>query len=384
MELQTPSNNGGSAEACNPNNGELHSLPPHDSQGLYEDYDSTCSTPYVSAPSSPGRPPISGFFYSAPASPMHFAITASSLSSVRSSSYENSTSSVPLGYEFEFSARFGSNGSGTWGSMSSADELFLNGQIRPMKLSTHLERPQVLAPLLDLEGEEDEEEAEVVESHVRGRDLRLRDKSVRRRTRSMSPLRNTPSEWAENEDGSLEDSSLGKQADKSSSLEIEENEREKMDGLASEATPSSSRSSSAGRSSKRWVFLKDFLYRSKSEGRSNNKFWSTISFSPTKDKKPNNQNQNQNLPSKDKPSGETQKSKAKKATGRPANGVGKRRVPPSPHELHYKAHRAQAEELRKKTFLPYRQGLLGCLGFSSKGYGAMNGFARALNPVSSR
>jgi hypothetical protein len=59
-------------------------------------------------------------------------------------------------------------------------------------------------------------------------------------------------------------------------------------------------------------------------------------------------------------------------------------VPRSPHELHYTANRAQAEEMKKKTFLPYRQGLLGCLGFSSKGYGAMNGFARALNPVSSR
>ncbi|RDY09380.1 hypothetical protein CR513_06243, partial [Mucuna pruriens] len=91
---------------------------------------------------------------------------------------------------------------------------------------------------------------------------------------------------------------------------------------------------------------------SKSEGRSNNKFWSTISFSPTKDKKPQ---------------------KPKKLAGKPTNGVAQRRVPvpPSPHELHYKANRAQAEELRKKTFLPYRQGLLGCLGFSSKGYGAL-------------
>lgn len=34
----------------------------------------------------------------------------------------------------------------------------------------------------------------------------------------------------------------------------------------------------------------------------------------------------------------------------------------SPHELHYKVQKAHAEELRKKTFLPYRQGLLGCLG----------------------
>ncbi|XP_027366864.1 uncharacterized protein LOC113873088 [Abrus precatorius] len=385
MDLQTATNNGVnvSTEPSNSNNGET----------LFEDLDSTCSTPYVSAPSSPGRGPLPGFFYSAPASPMHFAITASA-------SYETSHSSAPIGYEFEFSARFGSSGSGGSGSMSSADELFLNGQIRPMKLSSHLERPQVLAPLLDLEEEEEDEEAEVV-NVVRGRDLRLRDKSVRRRTRSMSPLRsNTPLEWAENEDHVHEDRnvSLGNQMNNnngSGSSEVE-NRREKVDGLGLglETVPSvsgsasSSRSSSAGRSSKRWVFLKDFL-RSKSEGRSNNKFWSTISFSPTKDKKATATANNQNL-HKNGPSSETQKPKgssqawARKMTSKPTNGVGKRRVPPSPHELHYKANRAQAEELRKKTFLPYRQGLLGCLGFSSKGYGAMNGFARALNPVSSR
>ncbi|XP_047155592.1 uncharacterized protein LOC124826727 [Vigna umbellata] len=371
---------------------------------LYEDFDSTCSTPYVSAPSSPGRGPHPGFFYSAPASPMHFAITAAS-------SYDKSPSSAPMGYEFEFSARFGSVGSAGSGSMSSADELFLNGQIRPMKLSSHLERPQVLAPLLDLEGEEEEEEAEAVSvSVVRGRDLRLRDKSVRRRTRSMSPLRsNTPLEWAENEDDHIvggdhdNNVSSGKQMEVSS-LEAEKRRENTEDGLSLglETTPSvsgsasSSRSSSAGRSSKRWVFLKDFL-RSKSEGRSNNKFWSSISFSPTaKDKKPTTSTaQTLNVPTNTKsgPSSSeaTHKSKgsstqawARRMSGKPTNGVGKRRVPPSPHELHYKANRAQAEELRKKTFLPYRQGLLGCLGFSSKGYGAMNGFARALNPVSSR
>nr|DAD28085.1 TPA_asm: hypothetical protein HUJ06_029553 [Nelumbo nucifera] len=42
----------------------------------------------------------------------------------------------------------------------------------------------------------------------------------------------------------------------------------------------------------------------------------------------------------------------------------------------------QAEEMQNKTFLPYRQGLLGCIGFSSKSYGAMNEFARSLNLVS--
>ncbi|KAK8488276.1 hypothetical protein V6N11_066215 [Hibiscus sabdariffa] len=319
-----------------------------------EEYDSTCSTPYVSAPSSPGRAPApghGGFFYSAPASPMHFAITslASMVSSTRPSSPDNS---VPLAFEFDFSGRFGSSGSGPTGSMTSADELFLNGQIRPVKLSTHLERPQVLAPLMDLEHEDDEENGDHVDNNkVRGRDLRLRDKSLRRRTRSMSPFRNA---------------TLGLDVQ---NVSLDKDSEDMCNETSASMSASSSRSSSGGRSSKRWVFLKDFL-RSKSEGRSNNKFWSTISFSPTKEKKLSNASENQ-----------------RSIKSKPVNGIGKGkgkcRAPPSPHELHYTANRAQAKEMRKKTFLPYKQGLFGCLSFSSKGYGAMNGLARALNPVSS-
>ncbi|XP_076957533.1 uncharacterized protein LOC143633045 [Bidens hawaiensis] len=36
----------------------------------------------------------------------------------------------------------------------------------------------------------------------------------------------------------------------------------------------------------------------------------------------------------------------------------------SAHEMHYTANRAVAEERRRKTSLPYKSGLLGCLGFS--------------------
>ena len=210
MELHTPppknNNNGEKSNAepkhelQNPNNGENHDT--HESQPFFEDFDSACSTPYVSAPSSPGRGPVSGFFYSCPASPMHFVLSSNSVSLAQTSSSSSAMddSSVPLGFEFEFSARFGSTGSAPTGSMSSADELFLNGQIRPMKLSTHLERPQVLAPLLDLENENEEDEVEVSLEPIRGRDLRLRDKSLRRRTRSMSPLRNSPFDWDETED----------------------------------------------------------------------------------------------------------------------------------------------------------------------------------------
>ncbi|XP_058000556.1 uncharacterized protein LOC110639274 isoform X2 [Hevea brasiliensis] len=399
----------------NPNNGfPFSAQQPH----LFsDDFDSTCSTPYVSAPSSPGRGPASGpinggFFYSCPASPMHFAITstAASYSASAVSSPDNGNGgSVPVGYEFEFSARLGSSGYGQTGSMSSADELFLNGQIRPMKLSTHLERPQVLAPLLDLENKEEGEGEEydmgiknggrIVSGggSTRGRDLRLRDKSLRRRTRSMSPLRSISLEFVNDDDedgkkneiyGSTDESCGASCLEANGSIKIEEEAAATLSVSAS-----SSRSSSAGRNSKRWVFLKDFLYRSKSEGRSNNKFWSNISFSPAKEKKSMNTAAAAGVQvpatTKEKLGNASNENQKVKGSGiasgkKPMNGVGKRRVPTSPHELHYKASKAQAEEMRKKTFLPYRQGLLGCLGFSSKGYGAMNGFTRALNPVSSR
>lgn len=38
--------------------------------------------------------------------------------------------------------------------------------------------------------------------------------------------------------------------------------------------------------------------------------------------------------------------------------------PVSAHELHYTTNRAVSEEMRRKTFLPYNHGLLGCLGFN--------------------
>lgn len=407
------------------------------------DNDSTCSTPYVSAPSSPGRgTPISGFYYSAPASPMHFILSTSAAMSMNSSiptHAEVSPASSTCSFEFDFSARLATNGTASAGSMSSADELFLNGQIRPMKLSTHLQRPQMLAPLLDLEDPDDAFGDEVSVISERGRDSKLRDRSLRRRTRSMSPLRSMSFEWHEDFDAKTTSKNEEKKKhstakDKQLCNDVDDDDddngnnngnEEEEEVVSSETTPcesgASSRSSSVGRSSRRWVFLKEFLYRSKSEGRNNgHKFWGSLSFSPVKDKikmekftNPKISSNTSTLSSKEKstpasdetPTSESTSSSAsdgkkpkqscagagagakdvkKKSNGKAVNGVGKRRVPPSPHELHYTANRAQAEEMRKKTFLPYKQGLLGCLGFSSKSYGAMNGFARALNPVSSR
>ncbi|PRQ50129.1 hypothetical protein RchiOBHm_Chr2g0129671 [Rosa chinensis] len=116
----------------------------------------------------------------------------------------------------------------------------------------------------------------------------MRDKSLRRRTRSKSPMRNMP--FGNNDCCFAKDLKEGDLGKKKKIPENGEEEEEEEEVGSLETTPSvsasSSRSSSAGRNSKRWVFLKDFLHRSKSEGRSNNKFWVTISFSSSgKEKK---------------------------------------------------------------------------------------------------
>ncbi|KAL8156260.1 hypothetical protein AgCh_001381 [Apium graveolens] len=45
--------------------------------------------------------------------------------------------------------------------------------------------------------------------------------------------------------------------------------------------------------------------------------------------------------------------------------VGSRKM--SAHEWHYTVNRSAAEEMRKKTYLPYKQGFFGCLGFRVSG-----------------
>lgn len=58
----------------------------------------------------------------------------------------------------------------------------------------------------------------------------------------------------------------------------------------------------------------------------------------------------------------------KNSSFRSTDSVGsarRRSGPISAHEVHYTVNRAVSEEMRRKTFLPYKQGLLGCLGFNA-------------------
>ncbi|KAL6557950.1 hypothetical protein OROMI_018300 [Orobanche minor] len=337
-------------------------------QEYSDDIHSCCSTPYVSAPSSPDRTtPLAGFYYSAPASPTHFVISTTNLNSYSSASI--AASDANSSFEFDFSATFPSTGASSLEAMISADELFCNGQIRPMKLSTHLLRPQFPAPLIE---SDDIGAEENYQTFSRGRELKFRAGSLRRKTRSMSPSRTMETKSVQRQNVEL----LGRTNTINLNLEEE-------DQGSKETTPCASRSPSAGRNSRRWMFLKEFLYRSKSEGRNDghsSKFWGSSYFSPVKDNKKTSPLSSKCMVKEQSSScGGVNKKGKKKAENntRNKNGLCRRRLvaPPSVHELHYTANRAQAEEMRKITFLPYRQGLLACLGFSSNSYGPMPSMA---------
>ncbi|KAL9683823.1 hypothetical protein QQ045_021250 [Rhodiola kirilowii] len=337
-----------------------------------------------SAHSSPGRtpapaPPID-YFYSAPSSPMHFLKSSSSYSSPIPAS---SSCSVTVSDRSSFEFDFGISGSRDKvdvqhsSSMSSADELFLNGKIRPMNLSSHLQLPQNLAPLIDVEEDENGEDLKI--EVVRGRDFKkMRDRSLRRKARSLSPLR---TDWRHNNDDDHQNE------EKQENQKIDDGTKIHHPSSSSSSSMSSS-SSSCSRSSKRWVFLRDFM-RSKSDGSTTGsrghggRFWSfshhkSVSKTTTSPQIP----KPENLP-KPKPKEEFSQTGGVRNEGgrRSRNAIGKQR---SAHEAHYAAKRAEDEEMRRKTFLPYKQGLFDCLGFNSKSYGAMNAFTKNLSSVSSR
>ncbi|XP_074561853.1 uncharacterized protein LOC141818213 [Curcuma longa] len=332
---------------------------------------------------SPGPDAPDGYFFSCPASPVHYVLSSPPYSF--SSDAAPARATVDDGWSagpFEF------DGAIRGGTMTSADELFLDGQIRPLRLSSHLLRQQRLAPLVD--GDEEEGEMTEEEEDGRGRGMRMRSRSLHRRTRSMSPLRSPRFQWQEEKMEKQEEAKRIEIIDKDSNGPAAATP---PDSASSSRSSSTSSTSSGGRSSKRWILLKDFLlHRSKSEGSERgekDRFWRSISFSPSAKSKPSSPSSASSPQASEasSPAAEHTKTRASK---RLTNGVATRRRPtraaaaPSAHERHYTASRAQAEEMRRRTFLPYRQGLLSCLGFTSRGYTTFNSLAKALNPVTSR
>ncbi|KAG8090433.1 hypothetical protein GUJ93_ZPchr0011g28113 [Zizania palustris] len=302
--------------------------------------DSACSTPFVSAPSSPTRDhhfsAHGACFFSAPASPSRGGSAGKEFGC--------------LDFDFDFSSRFPSPSAA---AMSSADELFHNGQIRPVRLSAILLQPQPLPTLADdhpaQTGEGDPAVDDVTEVDERGR---FRSRSVRRKARSLSPFR---THWRTPSPAPAPES-------------VEPVATPAASRSSSSSSTASSSSSTSSRGSRRWAFLKDLLHRSKSDGGKNHHHDTAPPPPPSNSAAP-----------KSTPS----PSPSPAATAR-VRGTGRIRRRTA-HERLYEARRAEADEMRRRTYLPYRQGLLlfGCIGLGSRGYGAVHGLARGLNAASS-
>jgi hypothetical protein len=333
------------------------------------DFNSSRSySPFLSTPSSPRR--FGEHFYSAPTSPTRVSKFYKDFDEflVMNDRYEReereeirpgapkSSKVRAIREEDDFAFDVGKE---LERASLSAEELFDGGKIRPLKPPPRLQLGGKLdayttpnSPLLSPKSalsrgkktilgafsprlKKEEEKTE----HKRGRERTpalLSSNSGRRATRSLSPFRASESAWEEEE-------------------EEEENTRQLQVNSKTAFSSTTSSSSSSSKSSKKWS-LKDFLlFRSASEGRATDRD-PLQKYSPLYKKH------------EDKNSSIRSTESSRSAT------TSSRRGPVSAHELHYTKNKAVSDDLKKKTFLPYKQGLLGRLAFNPAVHALANGF----------
>ncbi|EOY14574.1 hypothetical protein QUC31_000093 [Theobroma cacao] len=349
------------------------------------DFNSARSSPRSSAPSTPRR--FGECFFSAPTSPSRMSefyreFDRFSMMNDRQSSIGSSSLAIPFDWEekpgtpkspratgndeeeddfaFDFSEALEK-------TSLPAEELFDGGKIKPLKPPPRLQVDECnqKSPLLSSprsprsplsQGKKIIREAfsprkkknrdpfaTAIESsrndteHGRGRE-RVQDfssrNSSRRATRSLSPYRVSEYPWEEEE-------------------KQQQHETTKQSPLNSKPSLSSTSSKS---SSRKWR-LRDFLlFRSASEGRATDKDpFRKYSLALFK-----------------KPEADTKNSSSFRSTDSSGSVGSRRKI--SAHELHYTTNKAVSENMKKKTFLPYKQGILGRLAFNPAVHALANGF----------
>ncbi|WCJ35371.1 hypothetical protein M5689_016632 [Euphorbia peplus] len=301
------------------------------------DFDDAHPMPFLSAPSTPKR---FGNFESltAPSSPSRISDFYRYFEDFEPSP-SPSPSKSPISNDFAFDFR-----SDLEETSLSAEELFDGGKIRPLKPPPRLqlseERNPFLSPpsprspiargknmireVFSPRKKKDSDPFHTAAENTikrmdneRGRALAT--SSSRRAARSLSPYRVSEYPWEEEE----------RSAKQSNSKSVEP---EKNVNVASAPNKSWT--------SKKWR-LKDFLlFRSASEGRASDK-----DKYPSFFRRPEGDSKNSSFRSTDGGSGRRKKGQV------------------SAHELHYTANKAASEGLKKKTYLPYKHGILGRLAF---------------------
>jgi hypothetical protein len=293
-------------------------------------FDSNCSSPYITAPSSPQRF-ANNFFFSAPTSPSRVSPLFPPQSSDPKANH-NHSNNYSFGndddFEFDFSGNLQRD------SLSAADELFHGGKIRPLKPPQRFNSGDIpISPRIqkkktvqdhdhdhDPERDLDPFEAAIEEKIRNKEEKRGRERvlsSGRKGSRSLSPLR--VSDIVENSE----------------------------DVSVSSSTSNMKSFLSFTKGYRKWRIRDFLLFRSASEGRANEK-------DPLR--------KYTALSKKSVAAAEDDVRNSSFRSTESSGSFSRRRGPVSAHELHYTLNRAATEEMRKKTFLPYKRGLLGCLG----------------------
>lgn len=342
-------------------------------------FDSTCSSPYMTAPSSPQR--FGNFFLSAPTSPTRTSSFYRELNDITLST-GSSSSMIPFDWEekpgtpkskhqrednsrndsdhdgFHEDFEFDFSGHLERASLS-AEELFDGGKIKPLKpppgYDSSVSSPRSpRSPISRTTKGFDPFQAAIEETrkrevklqaiqqgqapNQRGRGRRnggssFSAGSIRKGSRSLSPLRVSDIMFDQGENS------------------------QNSNSIASTAsTPKSSYTSSilsaisfTSKRYKKWKLKDLLLFRSASEGSRTTSCNDELTRFSVMSKKEGTED-------------------VKNSSFRSTDSVGsarRRSGPISAHEVHYTVNRAVSEEMRRKTFLPYKQGLLGCLGFNA-------------------
>ncbi|KAL1539212.1 hypothetical protein AAHA92_27861 [Salvia divinorum] len=302
------------------------------------DFNSARSSPHASLPSTPRR--LGEYYFSAPTSPSHitqfytefdeFLLDAARQSPAVPFRWEEKPGTpkpAVINDDLDFAFDVGRD---DWETASlSAEELFDGGVIRPLKpppraSPVRKQRSQARRMIQGAFSPRHRKNGETSSAAERGRErgVALSRPPSRRAARSLSPMRDDHQRYLWEEEAA---------------------QTGKANSVCAAAAPS--------KGQKKWSLKDFFLFRSASEGRAADK-------DPLK----------------------KYTAALRRSSFRAIDSPGSRRKGPvSAHELHYTVNRAVSEDMKRKTFLPYKQGILGRLAFNPAIHALANGFGLSRN-----
>lgn len=286
--------------------------------------DSACTTPYISASSSPQRR-YGAFFLSAPTSPAR-------VSAEVPFSWEEkpgTPKSIHDEDEDEDDFVFDFSGQLERSSVSAADELFDGGKIRPLKPPPGLQYDQK-QPF----------------DSPRSPKQRFKRTFSPRNKKEFDPFAKAMEHTARTE--------RVEKPKKKRSLSVPDlvfDHESNQETTKTSSYSLCSVSSSISLWYRKWKLKDLFLFRSASEGRATSKDQLNKFLKKTREKE------------EDAKTSSFRSTASSVASSSVSTSLMRRREV-SAHELHYTLNRALSEEMKRKTFLPYKKlGVLGCLGF---------------------